>query len=176
MKRSYGFMIERDLSNGTEYVKARVMVREGNLEYPINPSSDGEQAYEHHATQTGLMLDGLTIYGHVYERDLTFIMSTVKYTQVYYLELPVAEKAVKTLRRIEARIQKDAAREPGDVYSSVAAALGLTFAVERVGRRETSSYRDSDWNWMTIQQGRNLFRRHIEMALDDARKRVQPAA
>lgn len=70
----------------------------------------------------------------------------------------------KTLKLINARLRKDEAYEPGDQLFSFAAALKLSFVVERISNSYSSSYDADKWRWMSVAEGRNRFRQLIEDA------------
>jgi hypothetical protein len=67
----------------------------------------------------------------------------------------------KAIRKVNAKIEKDEAREPGDKYMALAKALKLSFAVERIKRVGNSD----DWRWMSVEEGRNRYRALIEEAV-----------
>jgi hypothetical protein len=70
----------------------------------------------------------------------------------------------RSIKRVNARIEKDEAREPGDKFMAFAKALKLSFAVVRVDERR----RDPDWRFMSIEEGRSCYRNMIENAVAEA--------
>jgi hypothetical protein len=174
-KKSYGLLLERANNYGTEYVIARVTSRRGDA--PYGCSLDGEQSYSGTPKHLeGTQLDGLCMQGFVSDvNDFAFIGYDPEYHDVYSLHLPKLERMTKTLTLVVARQREDEARELGDVFVSLAAALKLDFAVERVGQRRGSSYADRDWHFMSIAEGRNRYRQLIEEAQHEVRERNERA-
>jgi hypothetical protein len=165
--KKFGLLIERDTKDRTSYVAASLIGREDDREYPIG-ISDGLGDYERPKHLQGLALDGLSIRGFVSNSgDNSFIGYDPEYRNVYSVDLPLARKMARTLDRITKRRRKDAAYEPGDTLMSLAKVLKLEFVVERrVSKRagQGSSWSESDWRWMTVEEGRNRFRALIEEA------------
>jgi hypothetical protein len=68
-------------------------------------------------------------------------------------------RMLKAIKRVNARIEKEEAREPGDRF--MALALKLSFAVERIKRNGN----EQDWRWMSVEEGRNRYRAMIDEAV-----------
>jgi len=180
-KREYGLMIRSENKHGTEYVSVKVMVREGDNEYPRNPDSDGEQSSYGGAPahMDGYYLDGLGWSGFVsvWRGDPSnYIGYQVDYTDVYSIDARKVEKMAKTFRRVSRQFAKDQPTEPGDVFLSLAAALRLSFAVWQVDPSPGRSfYSDNKWRWATIPEGRDHLRRSIAAAIARADGKVAAA-
>ena len=163
MKTEYGLMIDRTSNYGTDYVEVHVVRREEDRDIPLGCSGDGESFYSDGAPKhlMGLNLDGLGMYGFVTDSDPAYIGFDVEYRNVYSMDERKLRRMVKTISQVNAKIQKDEAREPGDKYMALAAALKLSFAVHRIGPRRSNP----DWNWMSVVEGRNYYRSQIEAAV-----------
>jgi hypothetical protein len=160
----YGLLIEPINRYGAEYIDARVVRRDPKYEHPIGCPSDGDVflGYGTPKHLLGLVLDGLGMYGFVTDgNDPTFIGTEIEFRETYGINEPKLRRMLKTMRRVNARIAKDQAREPGDKFTSLAAALKLSFAVERIARRGDGR----DWRWMSIAEGRNRYRALIDTAV-----------
>jgi len=159
----YGLLIERSNEYGSEKVTAHVVRRreeDGNV--PLGCSGDGESyaGYGCPKHLLGLVLDGLGMYGFVSDSDGQFIGYGVEFRNVYSSDERKLGRMLKALKRVNARIEKDDAREPGDKFMAFAKALKLSFAVHRIGERR----RDPEWRFMSIAEGRNYYRQTIEAA------------
>ena len=166
----YGLLIDRVNEYGSEKVTVHVVRRreeDGNV--PLGCSGDGEfyAGYGCPKHLLGLALDGLGMYGFVSDSDGHFIGHEVEYRNVYASNERKLGSMLKAIKRVNARIEKDDAREPGDKFVAFAKALKLSFAVTRIGERR----RDPEWRFMTILEGRNTYRRMIETASDEVKAR-----
>jgi hypothetical protein len=165
----YGLLIDRVNNHGTDYAELRVVRRERDREHSVSCPSDGElfAGYGTPKHLLGLALDGLGIYGFVSEgKDPAFIGCDVEFRNVYATDEIKLARMLKAIKRVNARIEKDKAREPGDKFASLAAALKLSFAVERIARRGNGD--TADWRWMSNAEGRNRYRQMIEEAVASA--------
>jgi hypothetical protein len=166
-QKTYGLMIERKTSYGTEYVIARVVCREPDADFPKGCSSDGESPWDDKAPKFahGYQYDGIAMHGFISDfSDCAYIGFEPEYRDVYSVELPKAVRMLKTLRKIVKAKQRVKAYEAGDVFVSLAKALHLTFVCWRSARPE-AGLRDSDqWVWANITEGRNHFRHVINQA------------
>lgn len=146
-KRTYGFRIRRETWADQPSVVADIMAREGDKSHPINCHSVGERAYEGASkAQAGLQLD-FSIRVYVDSRgEVTGPM--IRYETAHYIEAEDADRMGKTLRKISKAIERDRAREPGDVLMSVAKAIGATWLVTKMDpdMRERF-YSDCDWRF-----------------------------
>jgi hypothetical protein len=164
----YGLLIDRTNNYGTDYVEVHVVRRrkeDGDI--PLGCSGDGEMylGYGCPKHMLGLVVDGLGIYGFVSDgKDPDFIGTDVEFRNVYASSETKLGRMLKAIKKVNARITKDEAREPGDKFVSFAKALKLSFAVVRVGERRSNP----DWRFMSIAEGRNCYRQMIETAVADA--------
>lgn len=159
----YGLLIDRVNQHGTEYVTVHVVRRrEADGDVPLGCSGDGEfyAGYGCPKHLLGLALDGLGMYGFASDSDGMFIGHDVEYRNVYASGERKLGSMLKAIKRVNARIDKDDAREPGDKFMAFAKALKLSFAVTRIGERR----RDPEWRFMSIAEGRNTYRQMIEAA------------
>lgn len=172
----YGLLLERRNNYGTEYVVARVISKRDGR--PYGCSSDGERTYGGSPKHLeGLQLDGLCLHGFISDHgENDYIGYEPEYRDVYSVELPKAERMAKTLKRVVSRQRKDNAREPGDALMSLANTLKLTFVVKRIGTAKGGWDSDTDWNFMSVSEGRNEYRRLIEEARAEVRQKLGKAA
>jgi len=176
--KTYGLLLRRTNEYGTERVEAYVVCREAGKDHPYGCSSDGENSYDSNVPKHlhGLQVDGLGMYGFVSDcTDQPFIGHEAEFRNIFAIDMAKAARIAKTLKRVLARIQKDSAYEPGDRLVSLAAALKLSFVVERKADassklRWSSNYSENDWRWMTIPEGRDRYRQLIAEAVADVRK------
>lgn len=161
----YGLMIDRVNQHGTEYVEVHVVRRrEEDGDRPLGCSGDGEMYLGYGCPKhlLGLVVDGLGMYGFVSDSgDAAFIGYGVEFRNVHSIDERKLGRMLKALKRVNARIEKDDAREPGDKFVAFAKALKLSFAVVRIGERR----RDPDWRFMSIVEGRNCYRQMIDGAV-----------
>ena len=174
-QNEYGLMIERTSNYGTDYVEVHVVRREPGRDIPLGCSGDGEDFYGGQTPKhlVGLALDGLGMYGFISDSgDAAFIGTDVEYRNVYAMSERKLRRMVKAIARVNSRMQKDEARDPGDRFMSFAAALKLSFAVHRIGPRRS----DPDWRFMSISEGRNYYRSLIEAATTEKLNRMKGVA
>lgn len=170
--KTYGFIIESSIDYGTTYIKARVVCRESGKDSPLGASDWNLGDSDSPKNLCGLTLDGLTLRGFVSDSgEPHFLLHDPEYTDCFSVDFGKARRMAKTLAKVTKKISDSRAHEPGDVFTAFAAALKLTFVVERTGQRRGSSYSDSDWQWRTIEDGRNRFRQLIEKAVTDEKLR-----
>jgi hypothetical protein len=170
--KEYGLLVERTMKYGTEYIIARVVSRNGDK--PYGCSNDGEHdGYEGSVPKAvqGLQLDGLTMQGFVSDlNEFQFIGFEPEYRDVYSVDLRKADRMAKTLRKVVSASRKDSAYEAGDVFLSLAKTLKLSFVCyERDGREV--SWDEGRWRFVSIEDGRNYYRRLIETTQKEARER-----
>jgi hypothetical protein len=164
-KAQYGLLIRHAVEYGTEKITIELCRREEGRDHPIGCGSDGENQFDPATPQHvyGLQLDELGCYGHVSDyKNLGFIGFTPEYRNVFSADLPKLARMTKTLKKVVAQQRRDNANEPGDVLMSLAKALKLSFVAMK---REKARYDGTEWNFMTITEGRNCLRRVIEEAL-----------
>jgi len=173
--REYGLLIRHEISYGTDYVKVSVSAREPDKDYPLGCSSDGESEYDRNVPKHmhGLMVDGLGMAGFVNEcgGDVNFIGHEIEFRDVFAIDIPKANRMLRTLKKVVARMHKDQAREPGDRFISLAKALKLSFAVIDRGRDHPDR-----WGWMSITEGRDRYRNLITETIETVKKRKGIAA
>ncbi|MBO0716108.1 MAG: hypothetical protein J2P55_02075 [Rhizobiales bacterium] len=165
--RQIGLLVRHVNRHGTPYVEVLLCSREGDADDPRG-ISDSPTNYDLPKHLQGLALDGLGIYGFVSQyRDgddglCSFIGAEAEYRDVYCVEQARAERMFKTLKKINARIAKDRAYEPGDKFAALANVLRLDFVVE--DRQNDLPRSGERWRWMTVPEGRNRYRELIEAA------------
>jgi len=176
-KRTYGLILRRHDRHGYPHIDACMVCRENDAAHPINCRAEGECAiYEDCGAHDRRAYDGLGLYGFVSEVSLGFIgASRPEYRDVHAIDSRLAGKMSLTLARIDRKIERLAAREPGDVFMAFCDSLSLDFVVIRTGGT-SSSYPDCDWAWFTPAEGRNLYRQWIETAIAEERARKGKAA
>ena len=160
----YGLLIDRVNQYGTEYVTVHVVRRrEKDGDVPLGCSGEGEvfKGYGCPAHLLGLALDGLGLYGFVSDSDGSYIGHDVEFRNVYASAEHKLARMLKAIKRVNARIDKDQAREPGDKFVAFANALKLSFAVTRIGPPRYGA----EWRFMSIAEGRNCYRQMIEAAV-----------
>jgi hypothetical protein len=164
----YGLLIKRENRYGTEYVSAEVVAREESALHPRGCTNDGEYSGDPKVPEHlhGLLLDGLCLYGHITEiGEPCFVTHGIVYRDCNFLDIPKAERAIKTLKRIAKRVAAEDASEPGDVFCAFYKALKLSFVVEQIGKGKGSSFAEENWHWMSMAAGRNTFRSMIAEAV-----------
>jgi len=160
MKSEYGLMLSKSNHYGTEYVEVVVCRREEGRDGPLGCSSDGEMFYDSGVPKhlAGIVLDGLGMYGFASESiDSAFIGHEVEYRNVYAMSEGKLQRMLKAIKRVNDRIRKDEAWEPGDKFVAFAKALKLSFVVERIGKPG-----NIDWRYMSVTEGRNRYRALID--------------
>ena len=171
----YGLLIEKINRYGTDHIEARICRREDGKDYPLGCSSDGERFFSDNVPKhlIGTMLDGLGMYGFVTDgKDPAYIGYDIEYRDVYAMSERKLGAMLKTIKRVNARVDKDQAREAGDKFMALANVLKLSFVAERIGPRGPAS----QWRWMTIAEGRNRFRDLIEQTVAEMQARNKGAA
>lgn len=163
---TYGVLLRKETRYGYEYIIAEIVKREGNHHAPRNCSDGylcGDTDRPKHLQN--LQLNGLRMQGSVCDiESRPFGGYEAEYRDVFSVHLPDAERMVRTLKLITARVQKDAAYTAPDYFASFCAALRLSFVVVMHGEPRGSSYDNADWRWLTIGEGRNRYRDMIETA------------
>jgi len=169
--RSYGLLIRKHRPHGTLHVDVELVCREGDREAPLGVNM--EYYWPKHLK--GFELDGLGMHGFVsdtsfddHDGKLAFIGFGVEYHNVYTIVASKAARMLKTLKRIEAAIDKARAYEPGDKLATFAESLKLEFVVEDRRERFTDERR---WLWLTVPEGRNRYRQLIEEARSEETER-----
>lgn len=174
----YGLLIERTNHYGTNYVEVRVVRRrEEDGDVPLGCSGDGEWVLGYGCPKhmLGLAVDGLGMYGFVTDgKDPAFIAYDVEYRNVHAFDERKLGRMAKAIKRVNARIEKDQARDPGDKFMAFAKALKLSFAVVRIGERRPNV--TPDWSFISIAEGRNRYRQMIDEAVAAAIERQRGAA
>lgn len=163
-ERTFGLLIRRRESYGTNYIDATVVSRKKD-EYD-HPIGCGDFRWEWPKHLQTFELDGLGM--HLFASDLRddhgrarVIGAEIEYREVFSVDERKAARMIRTLKKVHARVHKDSAHEPGDRLVAIAKALKLTFVVEDL----SPSFRTSDgarWIWMDVPQGRDRFRALIE--------------
>ncbi len=159
IENTYGLLLRRYCEHGFECLTASVVRREGEHHAPRNVSDSWSDDSERPKHLIGLALEGLALDGHLsnVSRD-TFVLGPPVFKGVHLVDEREARRMVKTLKRVNAKIEADAAYSPEDKLVSLCNALKLSFVVECRDTNQRSSYDDNRWNWMTIGQGRNRYR------------------
>lgn len=174
--REYGLLIRPESKYGTEYIKVMAVAREAEKDYPLGCSSDGESEYDRNVPKHmhGLMVDGLGIYGFINvtgSNEVHYLGYDVEYQDVFAIHIPKAQRMIKTLKKVVARMRKDDAREPGDRFFSLAKALKLSFAVVDRGKDHPNR-----WGWMSVTEGREHYRNLITETIEKVKKQKGIAA
>ena len=168
-KRTYGFHLFHENQHGTDYIRCRLMVREDDAENPINPRDDGESTiWDAPKRFDGYGFDGFVLDGFTTETggECSFIAFGPAFRDVYYADARCVAAMHKTMQRVTKAMLRDEARDPGDIYSAVAKALGLRFAVRKIENPGGGcDYRDHRWQWMSVEDGRNTLRRMIQTVI-----------
>lgn len=163
-EHEYGLLIEPVNRYGTEYIEVRVVRRDENHDYPIGCPSGGETIFGYGCPKhmIGLAVDGLGMYGFISDSgEPAYIACDVEFRDVHAFGEGALSRMLKAIKKVNARVEKDRAREPGDKFVALAKALKLSFAVERIARRSNGD----DWRWMSVEEGRNRYRTLIEEAV-----------
>jgi hypothetical protein len=163
--RSFGLLLRKERRHGTLYIVCQVMTRRPNENAPLG-ATDGFR-WEWPKFYAGYELDGLGIQGFVSDvRDdaghCSFIGHDIEYRDVFSIDETKARRMAKTLKRVNAAVNKARAYEPGDKLAALAKALKLEWVVE--DRERFKHDPDRRWLWMTIPEGRNHYRHLIAEA------------
>jgi hypothetical protein len=160
--RSYGFLVEETKFADSKAVVARVLVREGDNEHPVNPRSEGEDSiWDAPKSADGLAFDKLQVI--VWAGKDYLAGPYVRYEDSHFVDTRLAGRMLKTLKKIDKQIAKTSAREAGDVVMAVAKAIGATWSVSpRSGDVPVSWYQDSKWLFDDVTEARDTMRRMVE--------------
>lgn len=159
--RKFGLLIRRYKSYGTSRVDVYVTSRKESE--GMSPLGCGDDCFtwERPKHLAKYALDGLGMYGFVSDyADKAFIGDAVEYRDVFAIDQRRADKMLKTLRRINARLAMHEAREPGDKFQVLADFLRADFVVE--DRQNDLPKNGERWRWMSVAEGRNRYRQLIE--------------
>lgn len=159
MTKTYGFRVYQEDFAESPSVVVSVLARDGDKEFPVNPSSDGERTWdgapkaldncrlqglhirlwwtpEHGWTEPNVWLDGGS---HMNARDV--------------------DRLAKTFARVNRAIAKANAREAGDVLMALASAIGATWTVTELGEKQKwSFYSDRQWRFSALTDARDHLR------------------
>lgn len=166
---TYGLLIQTINRYGYTHVNAKVVRRESGTDYPINCSgSEVENAWSgapdhlHGMSLDGLCMDGLV---SVSGGSPEYIGFEAGFRNIHSAHLRKLQGMTKALKKVVDRVHKDeAGSDPGDYLVAFTKALKLDFVVIRHDPDMGSSYLDNKWDWLTIMEGRNAFRRLIHEA------------
>src|SRR5262245_25845294 len=164
-KRSYGFLIEEEKFADCPSVVARVLVREGNAEYPINPRSEGEdEIWDAPKKTAGLALQSLEVRSWVNTDPKLgyFHGPDVRLDNARFIDERLAKRLLTTMSRVNRAIRKADAREAGDVLMAVGKAIGAEWYVKRIGKPKGSFYSEERWEFCPLVEGREEYRRQVE--------------
>lgn len=165
----YGLLIEPVNRYGTEYIEVRVCRRDDEHEHPLGCPADGDHSYGYGCPKhlVGLVVDGLGMRGFISDvGEPAFIAYDVEFSDIHAISERKLKMMAKAIRRVNALVEKEEAREPGDKFMALAKALKLSFAVERIKRNG-----NGDWRFMPVSEGRNRYRALIEEAVAAAVER-----
>jgi len=159
-KNTYGLILRRYMEHGFDCLTADLVRREGDHHAPRNISDDWSmlQRPKH---LVGLALEGLCLDGFVSSSDRSSFVCERPIFKLRDVDQVKAERMLKTLKRINKKIDADSSYNPEDKLVSLCHALKLSFVVESRDRYGASSYDDNSWRWMTIGEGRNRYRQLI---------------
>jgi hypothetical protein len=162
IENTYGLLLRRYHEHGFECLTASLVRREGGHHAPRNVSDSWMDDSQRPKHLQGIALDCLVLDGHLssVSRD-TFVLGPPSFKGVHHIDERDARRLVKTLKRVNAKLNADAAYTPEDMLVSLCNALKLSFMVECRDANQRSSYDDNRWNWMSIGQGRNRYRELI---------------
>ncbi len=163
-KYTYGLMIKTELKYGTDWITVHVMKRqerEGMLLPDMHPLNCNGLEWE-----TELLGKGdMELFGMVSEYDGRFDAPKAQYGSVHGIDERRATAMAKMLNKINKAIHKAEAREPGDVFTAFAKAIGAQWVCEtREENARYSSYADVKWRWNSIAEGRETYRAVIRKA------------
>jgi len=181
-KKTVCLLVQRINRHGTEYIDVSAMTREAEHDFPC-----GSTWYSHEGKP---LLEGLCLRGSVHvpfhdeNRDPSFYLSSPAFYESYCVEMAQAKAMTATLTKVAKQIERDNAREPGDMFLALARAIGAqAVCMPYRGRLSGGMWRDTRWIWYGLTDGRNQYRYMIEEALReerdrqaDRRKPVEPIA
>lgn len=148
MNANLCLMISSEIRQGARYVSAKVMQHEEGKNYPTG-------LYIHEKA----FLEGLEMEGFVSEYS-GFLMHDVRFLNVYAFNSITMAKALKALQKVELQMERDHAREPGDMFRCLALALGIKqVCVTEDGTTPKGYWASANWQWMSAEEGRVAFRR-----------------
>jgi hypothetical protein len=159
--RSYGFLVEETKFGDCPAVVARVLAREGDCEYPINARTEGEDSI----WGAPKAMDGCALYGLeiiLWRGDNYFTAPQVRFDNARFIDTRLAERLLKTMKRIDRQIAKSDAREAGDVLMAVAKAIGATWSVSQRGNSSRGFYSDMQWSFGDVTEARDRLRELVE--------------
>jgi hypothetical protein len=174
-KRTYGFRITEEKFADCPSVVVRALARQGDAEYPINPRSEGEDSiWDAPARADGLALNNLEIITWLGEKYASGV--DVRFDSARFIDQRLAERMLRTMKRINRELAKDNSREAGDVLMAVAKAIGATWYVTPVGAERGSSYTDNQWRFGELTEARDVFRAMVEKCHAPLKTRETEAA
>lgn len=169
-KITVGLMVQRITRYKSEHVDVTAMSREDDASYPRGTTwylSDGKPC-----------IDGLSMRGCVWapdydhDRPPVFDVERPAFYDCHCVEFGKAKAMATTLGNIAKRVERDNAREPGDMLLAMARAIGAQWiCIPHRGRYQGGSWSDSRWIWYGLTDGRNAYRSLIEEALREERER-----
>lgn len=178
-KQTVGIMLKRTNHYGTDYIEATVMNRIDDNEYPTGVGS-------WYSFEGKPFLDGLAIRGHIgtwtSDDKAYFSGSKPAYYDLHCVEHSHAKAMGSMLAKIAKQVERDAATENGDLFLAFARAVGAQWVCyPRRGRINGAEWRNSNWSWYGLTDGRNLYRAVIAEAVreeqerqDERRKPTEP--
>jgi len=159
VENTYGLLLRRYHEHGFDCLTASLVRREGEHHAPRNVSDSWLSDSERPKHLVGLALEGLALDGHISSVcKSTFVLGPPVFKGVHHVDERDARRMVKTLKRVNAKLESDSAYTPEDRLHSLCTALKLSFVVECRDKDVASSYDNNRWNWMSIGQGRNRYR------------------
>jgi hypothetical protein len=167
--RTFGLLLRSGLdsiSPRTHKVTVELVSKKSDSQHPLGVSDDAF-TWERPKHLAEVALDGLGIYGFISdlrtdEGKCRHIGDSVEFRNVFAIDATRARRMMKTLQRINKRIDGDKAYESGDKMMALANALKLDFVVE--DRERFKHDPDRRWRWMSVAEGRNRYRELIEEA------------
>ena len=159
--RSYGLIVSEERYVDTQSVIVRFLAREGDAKSPINPNSNGEDTlWNAPKWAHGLFLSDLSIrcYWSQFGKDEPWLMGPyVTYAHVHGIDARMATRMATTLNKIERKIVRTKATEPGAVANAIRATWGV---VIREGGG-TGWHDTTDYRWTDLVEQRDIFRAAI---------------
>jgi len=176
-QRTYGALIEACEEYGTQYIIVRLLVREGEAHHPINGRDIESDIWDAPKHMVDMTVNGLALRGHYFEHHeggYSLIGFQPAFMNRYSCEEKEIASMLKTIKKVNRQIEKDASTEAGDVYWSLCKALRLDWAV-RCTEMSGCSYQYSTWEWMTIGEGREYLRDLIKEHTPQSKAREEAA-